>query len=724
MTQSIKEARACFIRFLPSINVLRSYCSYKPLAEESFPDSSAELIDWMSNKEFIKDFVRPVVMRSLLSQISYSSVKRGDNCAFLAPKPASPGSLFPESSKPQTTAESYRRLYDLFLKFLQQIPEPLCGSWETLLDHFDSAWAAVAINLPSPGEAVFDQSVSLYDVSKAQVSVSQSEKILLIQGDFQGIQNFIFTEGSQTNKKSSKLLRGRSFYVSLITELAALKISETLGLPPLSPVMNAAGKFLIAAPYSEENLQKIEMLRQEFDDWFLENTLGTASLAVSCTEASQQEVLGKSFSNVMKRVFESTERAKLENFRLPTRNSPILQAEYPNGVSPYDQRLPAGTALSADEIKIGDLLVKSDALLITKGVRNSPNALKLPIFGYFVSFARKKDLTKSDFETSVRIWDTSIAEQMDEVLFKGLAKRFFNSYVSRFTYEGEANDPRYKSAQEDVQNLGDIKPFSFLACDNVSSDGEGIIALGALKGDIDNLGLIFREGTQSRFNASTLAATMCLSRQVNNFFAVYLPVLFAQKYVNTYTVFAGGDDFFLIGPWHDICELAGEIRDKFARYCLNPNIHFSAGISVVKPSVPVRTIGRMAEFSLEQSKDLGKDRVTAYGVTVEWRTWKELVDCEKNLNFMRADYDISVAYLYRLLSIIDLYEKRNSNPLASIWRARLFYTTVRFVKDKNFDGEKVRDDFLPFIANSLEKFGKAFTIPLFNSLYMTRKTGN
>ena len=90
MTQSIKEARACFIRFLPSINVLRSYCSYKPLAEESFPDSSAELIDWMSNKEFIKDFVRPVVMRSLLSQISYSSAKRGDNCAFLAPKPASP----------------------------------------------------------------------------------------------------------------------------------------------------------------------------------------------------------------------------------------------------------------------------------------------------------------------------------------------------------------------------------------------------------------------------------------------------------------------------------------------------------------------------------------------------------------------------------------------------------------------------------------------------------
>ena len=103
---------------------------------------------------------------------------------------------------------------------------------------------------------------------------------------------------------------------------------------------------------------------------------------------------------------------------------------------------------------------------------------------------------------------------------------------------------------------------------------------------------------------------------------------------------------------------------------------------------------------------------------------KELVDCEKNLNFMRADYDISVAYLYRLLSIIDLYEKRNSNPLASIWRARLFYTTVRFVKDKNVEGEKVRDDFLPFIANSLDKFGKALTIPLFNSLYMTRKMGN
>ena len=36
-------------------------------------------------------------------------------------------------------------------------------------------------------------------------------KFLLIQGDFFGIQDFIFSEGAETNKNSAKVLRGRSF---------------------------------------------------------------------------------------------------------------------------------------------------------------------------------------------------------------------------------------------------------------------------------------------------------------------------------------------------------------------------------------------------------------------------------------------------------------------------------------------------------------------------------
>lgn len=718
------QAKACFNKFLPSINRLREICLYKKLDSADCPDSPLFLIPWLGGLEKTggkpKNFPE---LRSLISQILGEQNKRISESAVLPLKPATPENLFPTSSVKTTDLGTYRRLYDRFINSLLKIPAPLQENWSNWLDHFDSAWAEIAVNVPA-GNNLLESSVSLYDSSKSRAAIPEVEDVLLIQGDFQGIQNFIFTEGSETNKKSSKLIRGRSFYVSLISELAALRLSEALGLPPISPIMNAAGKFLIAAPYSEENVHKVKSVQKEFDEWFLSNALGTASLVTSCTKVSKQNVLGTRFDQVMKKVFEKTEEAKLRTFDLVNRKSPILETSFAAGVSPYDIRLPANSELCKDEIKIGELLVKSDTLLISKNKSKHLKALSLPIFGYFVYFGSRKEIEDEDYRMALRVWDISLPESMNEPLFNGLARRFFSSYASRFTYEGEENDKRYSSAKKEGEKLGDIKTFGHLACDNTSTDGEGIVALASLKGDVDNLGMIFREGILNTFNESTCAAVMCLSRQINNFFAVFLPVLFAKKYSNTYTVFSGGDDFFLLGPWHDIFELAGEIKTKFGEYCRNKNIHFSAGIVVMKPNVPIRTIARMTEESLQKAKEGGKNRVTAYGITVTWERWGKLEEAEQNLNFMRKNYDISIAYLYRLLDIISLYEKKDTDPLANVWRSRLYYMTVRFVTDRNRNEQTVRNDFIPFIVTSLDTFGKAFTIPLFNSLYTTRKTRN
>ena len=97
----------------------------------------------------------------------------------------------------------------------------------------------------------------------------EEQKILLIQGDFFGIQNFIFASGSQTNKHATKLLRGRSFQVSLFAELAALKILEACELPPISQVLNAVGKFMIVAPNTDDVKCALEKVRSEINDWFL-----------------------------------------------------------------------------------------------------------------------------------------------------------------------------------------------------------------------------------------------------------------------------------------------------------------------------------------------------------------------------------------------------------------------------------------------------------------------
>ena len=726
MTFSTNEkARACFCKFLPAINKLRKRCLYKKLEVAQCPESCSGVTLWLADIEKIAGEAEEFpALRSLVSQVSGETTIRAPACAYLSPEPLTPESIFPTASAKVADVRLHRRLYDVFVKSLDRIPDSFRQEWSLWLDHFDSAWLDVAVSVPAGKSNTLEQSVSLYDVSKVHAATPETDFVLLVQGDFQGIQSFIFTEGSGTNKRSSKLLRGRSFYVSLISELAALKITETLKLAPLSPLMNAAGKFLVLAPYSEDNLEKLSELQKEIDEWFLSNTLGTVSLVISYTKVSRGEVLGDRFDRVMKKVFEATESAKLRTFDLAKRKTPVLEVSFSSGISPYDQRMPADNELCKDEITIGDLLVKSDTLLISRERQKHLKSLTLPVFGYYVSLGSIQSLTNDDLRSAVRVWDTSAPEQEKERLFKGLGRRFFGAYVSKFKYEGEESDPRYVSAKNKGEAMGDIKPFSYLACENTSSSGEGIVALASLKGDVDNLGMIFREGVLNSFNASTCAAAMCLSRQINNFFTIYLPVLFAQKYSNVYTVFAGGDDFFLIGPWHDIFALAGEIKSKFGAYCLNRSVHFSAGISVIKPNVPIRTIGRMTEESLDRAKTSGKNRINAYGITVTWEDWDKLCETERNLNFLRKSYDISTAYLYRLLDIISLYEKKDIDPLANVWRSRLYYTTIRFVKDRNLNGETVKEDFLPFVVNSLEVFGRAFTIPLFNSLYTTRKTRN
>ncbi|WP_290458379.1 hypothetical protein, partial [Turicimonas muris] len=95
----------------------------------------------------------------------------------------------------------------------------------------------------------------------------------------------------------------------------------------------------------------------------------------------------------------------------------------------------------------------------------------------------------------------------------------------------------------------------------------------------------------------------------------------------------------------------------------------------------------------------------------------------QKLDFLRKDNEISSAYLYKLLDIMELRERQKYDPMASIWRSRLYYTTVRMIRDKNvYAKDSIKEDFLPFIVSSLDEYGLKFKIALFNSIYTSRKT--
>lgn len=687
----------------------------------------------------------------------------GNTSAHYPRAPLNPLSIFPDSDSADAD------LWQTFLDGLGDIPKSHHNNWPLWLDHFDTLWQSVAHAVPAAHSA----DVSLYDHSKTTAALAtalwlrrdaaeDSKEILLIQGDFFGIQNFIFAAGSATNRRAAKILRGRSFHVSLFAEVAALKLLEACALPPTAQIQNAAGKFLILAPNTATIHDAIEQARQEMNQWLLEHCYGQVALGIATQEASCDDFSDQQrFRTLIDESFRVLERAKLQRFDLTGAAPTALPVTYPNGVCPYDQRLPAtGTAndpqpaaLSADQITIGSLLPKQNRLLILNRATavhedRDTQKLRLDIFGYTIAFTADDQISgyfgKAAEQGELRrCWDFSLPVLDDTSVWHGYARRYINAYVPRFSAEDLLARDKYRTMEDEnnpAPEQNAPKTFNHLACEERQPEGNngwhGKIAIATLKGDVDNLGSIFQKGLE----APSLAKMAALSRQMNHFFSLWLPAYCAAHARNTYTVFAGGDDFFLIGPWLQIQQLAAAMREHFKKYVAdNPQITFSAGIAISKPGLPVPKLSVFAEEALEHAKNYpprkkddeksqqhkpSKNAICIYGETLSWDDWPKIDDAFtaiKKLHDSRQ-INISTGYLYDILQYCNLAQQEAAgNIAASIWRSQLYYRSRRFVRDKKLDEDAYNELLHVFCNTGIRALQSRFRIPLFNHLYQLRE---
>lgn len=719
----------------------------------------------------------------------------------------SPKSIFPveakhyESDNNAKAQGEYRALWVQFTEALTQIPRAHRKSLPLWLDHFDSLWLCFTHAIPAATAFNVKPEVSLYDHSKTTASLATAlwryhhetnqcsvtardalkqrsdwdeKKILLIQGDFFGIQEFIFAGGSETQRQAARLLRGRSFYVSLLMECAALRLLDALALPATSQVINAAGKFLLVAPNTEVTHSTLEQVRGELNKWFLEHTYGQAGIGIATTPAGCSEFLKGSadsspFKNLMKQLFQELEDAKLQRFDLCGANpSPPVFADFLNkfdstkGVCAVNGRSPATRSLEStkttwvcdlahDHIMTGKWLASHERILVTNEPLNQYTLLT-PIFGYYISFADHEDVTGkfgplAEKGKLIRAWDFSLPEDAETPLWNGYARRAINAYVARFGEVSNWDKERYQGIETDEDfdpHPNEMKTLNHLARDDwqpIDSDAgttqfKGVEALITLKGDVDNLGSIFQNGLEN----PTFAKMAALSRQINAFFTVWLPYHCRKEFPSTYTVFAGGDDFLLIGPWYSMIRLAQQMRKEFARYVAgNTEIHFSAGLSMTKPGLPIRRLGSLAEDALEHAKTYcpykssvpPKNSVSCFGIPVTWNDFELLMERKNALRDLTTDLDLSTGYLYDLLRFTEMAAEQQARPENALWHPHFAYRTRRLIEanfrrghdtqSTNRKYQEIQNQLAVEIANlGIEKHGEAYKIVLFSFLYQQR----
>ena len=105
-----------------------------------------------------------------------------------------------------------------------------------------------------------------------------------------------------------------------------------------------------------------------------------------------------------------------------------------------------------------------------------------------------------------------------------------------------------------------------------------------------------------------------------------------NKNPNIVVVYAGGDDFFIVGAWSEVFDLAFRIREAFKTFT-GKSLSVSIGFATFDPKLPIYRMAQEVSERLETAKSEGRNRVfivdrshpdATYPVTYEWDFYKTL----------------------------------------------------------------------------------------------------
>ncbi len=646
------------------------------------------------------------------------------------PRPLTPEALMPGGQPSnEEMLEGYRRLWEDFHEGFRAL------SAARTVDHFHQGlialserllWAVPSSTRDEPDIPLHDHALAVAAIAcclhrwheaqgsledPARIQAMDVPKFRLLEGDLSGIQSALFLLEREQVKGINRILRGRSFLIGALTEAAALRVRRKLDLPPYVVLLRAGGRFTMLLPDRADIEETIDGLQQDIDRWLVKTWAGEIALQLALSEPLRGHDFmraGGAWSKTWRRFRERVEAAKQHPLR-HVMEEPVLNLalDYPEGadgscracgVMPRPENGEHCPACEAAH-GLGRDLPRARAVFWKKAEKN------LALFGE-IAVAAKNVLPKALEEDEFAGFAIAGAAEDDRP--RALPWRFYANHVPRWR-AGEWDDLRYDPVirtEEDIEELreGGIKTMAFLAhADRERVEGRwvGRPMLAVLKADVDHLGQVFARGFPAEDR--TLGRTVALSRLMDAFFSGWLPwrLRTDARFRDIYTVYAGGDDLLLIGPWLTTIRFALELRETFARFAGgNGNLTLSAGIEFADPREPLNRSVQRAEERLERAKGAGdKDRVCL--VVDEPITWEQLREALAAADWLLEEIRegrVSDRFVHGLLRFADMKAKSDrlgaavtlADLDAAMWNARFQYALARQFPTDTRDAEKNR----------------------------------
>lgn len=699
--------------------------------QPSLPDELlVQLADWLASYERVEATggeaggkgKRQTVLRSILTRVRGADTARYHPLASLR---IDRETLFPREEA-QVPTPNYAEVWKNFIEELQKIPLPHPRSLQALLfKHFWAApsdrqyedipdaslyhhmtsTAAIALCLARAGldenslQTLASALKELFLAANAkpqrtpaltdrQQQMLNTPIALLVKGDISGTQEFLYL---LTSRGAARGLRGRSFYLQLLTETVAGWMLRQVNLPLTNRLYVGGGHFYLLVPYA--NRSDVHELRAQIAHKLWQAHEGDLSLNIGYVPVApldfvSKNMYGKGFAEKWKEVADAVNARKRQRWidlggeqmarDLFTPRDEGATAEeicqvchrgWKAGEDRTDEGVRKCRRCASFE-DLGQQLRDTEYLVhFLVGEKPLPERPRwyevLQAFGAEVHILNRRDDGGLQLPTPPddaiealleRVDDTDLL--CDEALQLADRLRIPTAFDLRLLADATPYD----------EKRGQVADF-----DHLAEQSQGVKWLGVLRMDVDSLGNLFRYGLGKDATLSRMAA---LSGSLRLFFEAYVPQLCRdingiRHEGKVYLLYAGGDDLFVVGSWSVLPELAKCIRDEFRAFVGGDHVTISAGIAVEHDKYPLYRLADDAKHALDdRAKEFRrhngreKDAICLLGEAMGWEQFQEVAHWKQELLAMlhasNGKEKVSRALLTRLMEISQLY-RANAN---------------------------------------------------------------
>ncbi|MCX7974436.1 MAG: type III-A CRISPR-associated protein Cas10/Csm1 [Candidatus Aminicenantes bacterium] len=452
-----------------------------------------------------------------------------------------------------------------------------------------------------------------------------NQDFLLVGGDISGIQDFIY---SVTSEKALKGLKGRSFYLQLVSEAVSRLILNEFALTEANLLYLGGGHFYVLVPKIGEVETRLKKIRQQIDGLLLQAHKGKLAILVDWVPLTYADFF-ISFASAWAQL--STRLGEIKKKKFASLfASPELENYWPKIMGPFD----VGGEKKACEICSEELEGKDEDTC--------------PLCQSFVSLA--DDLNRASAMALIKTSPQSLSNQISASSWKDvlLALGFDCRFWRESKEEGSHDEKKKYQVLNSTDFAGRFGGFRFVAkkiagpngktltLEEMAKQAEGIKKWGVLRADVDGLGKIFQEGLGED---RTISRMSMLSSMLSYYFNGRLNKLISSKensqkerekqeirklldYI--YIVYSGGDDLFLIGPWSVLPSLALKIYDDFYRFT-SRKLTLSAGIYLAPTEkFPIYQAADEAGEAEDIAKKAGRNRVCFLEKPMPWKKLEEV----------------------------------------------------------------------------------------------------